>query len=162
MPIIKQQFADYHQWIDTDNGNKLHSPDHWTPAYEHYTAKIKFWCYNGMQHRAYDQPAYIVEGIREDYVIHGWRYRLPANGPAMVWNKDLDWVPADEYWVWDRLTDENGVVQPGWEESPLPVWLDWPGYLSDAELGYDKNVPPQFPEPEPVPDPEPEPEPVIE
>lgn len=157
MPIIKRQFAKYHEWIDTDNGNKLHSPDFWTPAYVHYDAKIKMWCRNGMQHREYDYPAFIVEGIRTDWCIRGYRYRLPANGHAVEWvNAGIDptdpiFMP-DEYWVWDRMTDENGDPTPYYVDIPPPEWVFWEGYLTDSELGLDKTLPDWFP-PEPTEDP---------
>lgn len=153
MPIIKKQYADHHEWIDTDNANKLQSPDFWTPAYEHYSAKVKIWCRDGMQHREYDYPAFVVEGIRSDWCIRGHRYRLLENGPAVVYHEVTDendpaYLPP-EYWLWDRMCDKNGVIFPDWEQYSPPEWVSWEGYLSDAELGYETTLPEWIP-PEPT------------
>jgi hypothetical protein len=154
MPIIKRQFATYHEWVDTDNQNKLESPDFWTPAYEHYASKLKIWCRNGQEHREYDYPAYVIEGLRKEWSIRGYRYRLPANGPAIefeITDPNDPMYTEDEYWLWNRRCDENGVILPDQDDIPVPEWVYWEGFLSDAELGYEKTLPDWFP-PEPTND----------
>lgn len=142
MAIVKVQYADHHEWIDSYT-NRLQSPDLWTPALVVYSTNYQAWFQNGAYHREYDLPAIIFGYGREEWWIRGYRYRLRENGPAIMFNEPsgtIDPTP-DQYWYWDVRTDAQGNNWPGFEDAVPPPWVFWEGALSDAELGIDKDYP---------------------
>lgn len=149
MAIVKVQYADKHEWIDTDTGN-TQSPDLWTPAIEVYSSNYKAWMRQGVYHREYDLPAITAIAGREEWWIRGYRYRLIANGPALMFNEPSGTIGPneDEYWLWNIKYTATGERYAGWEDEIPPNWTTWEGYLSDAELGYDTDYP--LPEEPPV------------